>query len=169
VSDFISAKVDLGDFQRGIRAMRRRAALLGPVFRELRPALRRDQTEHARRQEGPQGKWPKRAASTMGRVDARASVRVTRRKDKKSGKRVTRRVKQTKPLGTLPRTVKAKAEADRVYAKSPVPWALAHQLGERVGRGVKLPARPFLWISDKLLRKAGELIEKRLADAWRKR
>ena len=52
-------------------------------------------------------------------------------------------------------------------AVSKIAWAAAHQEGGTVGRGAKLPARPFMWMSQWFvslaLRKLGEHLER----SWR--
>lgn len=138
---FVSATVELGDVEKGLDAAARRARSLGPAFRALKKPMREDQKDHGRRQRGPFGAWARRAPSTLAAYRARR-------------KRIPR------PLGRLLSAVAYKADAGGVSAESRVGWSMAHMEPTRVGRGVKLKARPFLWISRKLLDLAGDAIER---------
>lgn len=140
----VSMQLDLRGVTAGIDGMRSRGKALGQVFRALKPVVREDQREHAKTQSGPDGRWAKRAPSTLQKF-ARG----------KSGRRLVRR-----PLGKLVSAVAYKASRLGVIAESLVKWSGAHQWGGKVGRGSVLPDRPFLWISEKLLKKTADAIEK---------
>jgi phage gpG-like protein len=144
---FVAATLDLGDVFRGLDAMARRGRALGPVFRELKKPLRADQKDHSKKREGPSALWAPRAASTMARM------RI-------GGHRAR------KPLGRLTGAVSYFADATAVRGISRVLWSGIHQDGGTVGHGSRLPARPFLWISDDLLRIAENTLGSALVRAY---
>ena len=129
---FVSATVDIGEVEKGLAAMERRARALSPAFASLKKPMRADQRDHARRQRSPFGTWARRAPSTI------AAYRKRR-------KRVPR------PLGRLPTAIKLMSNAWSVIAESRARWSEAHQSGAVVGHGVRLKARPFLWLSRSFL------------------
>lgn len=139
--------IDMGEVERSFDAMIRRGRNLGQAFRVIKPEMRADQRDHARAGEGPEGAWEPLAQSTL---EKRASMGRLRRR----------------PLGRLTAAVTYAASKDGVIARSKVPWSGAHQDGAVVGRGSHLPARPFLWLSDKLISKAKEVIARVVEDAW---
>ncbi len=144
---FLSATLHMGDVDKGLDATARRARALGPAFRDLKKPMREDQKDHGRRQRGPFGTWARRAPSTLAAYRARR-------------KRIPR------PLGKLLSAIQYKADAGGVSGESRVKWSLAHMDGATVGRGAKLKARPFMWISRKLLDIAEGVIGKRLLSAF---
>jgi phage gpG-like protein len=144
---FVYATLDLGDVEHGLDALARRARALGPVFRELKTPLRLDQRAHAKRREGPSAMWAPRAASTMARL-------------RSGGKRAR------KLLGRLPGAVKYTATATSVAGTSRALWSGVHQDGGVVGHGARLPARPFLWISDDMLTVAENTLGAALVRAY---
>lgn len=140
-------EIDLGEVERSFDAMKRRGRELGQAFRVLKPEMRADQRDHAARREGPEGSWPPLAQSTLAK---RASLGRLRRR----------------PLGRLTSAVTYTASKDGVVARSRVPWSGAHQEGAVVGRGSRLPARPFLWLSDRLIERAKEILARVVTDAF---
>lgn len=145
--------LDLRGALAGVDGMRAKGKALGKVFRELKPIVRADQRDHAKQQAGPDGRWQKRAVSTLASF-----------KRGKSGRRLTKR-----PLGKLVQAVTYKASRFGVIAESRVPWSGVHQWGGTVGRGSVIPARPFLWISEKLLKAAADAIEAQVIAGFRGR
>lgn len=147
---YVSATVDIGDVEQGLEAMQRRAHQLGPAFVEVKAAMKVDQREHREAQSGPEGKWPGRAASTLAAAKHRK-------------KKLPRKI-----LGKLPTAIAYKALPFAAIGESRVRWSQIHQDGGHVGRGHRalLPARPFLWISDKLLRATESILERVLLAAW---
>lgn len=125
------ASIDFGDALKGLDAMGRRG-VLAPAFKTLKAPLRIDQREHAAAQSGPGGSWAPRAQSTIDRH--RNKPRLPR-----------------KQLGRLPTAVSYSASARGVVGESRVAWSSIHQDGGTAGHGARIPARPFLWISDKFL------------------
>lgn len=144
---FVSATVNIGDVDKGLDAMKARARALGPAFRELKKPMRADQKDHGKRQRGPFGTWARRAPSTL------AAYRAKR-------KRIPR------PLGKLLSAIAYKADASSVSGESRVAWSEAHMTGATVGRGARLKARPFMWVSRKLMDIAADVIGTRLLSAF---
>jgi phage gpG-like protein len=142
---FVIATVDIADVERGLAAMEHRSRTLGPVFTGLKKPLRDDQREHKKAKSGPESPWAPRAEST-----------------KHGG---TRKLARSL-LGRLPSAVKYSSTPLSVVAESRVGWSEAHQEGATVGHGARLPARPFLWLSDKLLDIAAEALVAALERAW---
>lgn len=147
VDAFVSATIDIGDVEKGIEAMERRGRTLHPAFSELKKPMRSDQKEHGKQQRGPFGTWARRASSTIEAYRERR-------------KRVPR------PLGKLLSAVQTRANAWSVSVESRVAWSDAHQEGATVGRGVRLKARPFLWLSKKFLDTAEDVFERVLLAAY---
>lgn len=146
----LTFRIDDSSFQAGLKDVSKAGRNLGPVFRALRMPMRRDQRDHAVQEEGPEGNWPPR----------KGEKEVKRR----AGKRKNRRARGM--LGRLPNAVDIRSIGATVYARSRVKWARAHADGETVGRGAKLPARPFLWVSEDLGALANQLIAEHLGKAW---
>lgn len=132
----LDARVDIGDVQRGLRGLVRASQDIGPLLQAARKPLRTDQREHQKRRRGPDGPWPGPAASTLRR---RARARKKRRR-------------RGRPLGRLPGVLTVRVLGrDTLVARSRVAWAYVHQEGGRVGRGARIPARPFLYFGDEFL------------------
>jgi hypothetical protein len=145
---FVSATLDIGDVEKGLDAMERRARALGPAFKELKTPFRADQRDHAKKRRGPFAAWARRAPSTLAAYRARGTGRVPR------------------PLGKLLSAVKYTADATGIAGESIIAWSAAHMDGATVGRGVKIKARPSLWLSRKLLDTAENVIGRRLLSAY---
>jgi phage gpG-like protein len=143
---YISATIDLGDVEKGLAAMER-PGVLGPAFKDLKRPLRLDQKDHSKKRQGPESSWAPRAASTMERM-------------RMGGHRAK------KPLGRLTGAVSYSADATGVRGWSRVSWSDVFQTGGVVGKGVRLPARPFLWVSDEMLRIAENTIGSALVRAY---
>lgn len=136
-----SFDIDIRDWETGANAMIRAARNLKPVWRRLEIPMELDQESHFAKQEGPDGKWPKRAASTL---DAR------RRRGRNKGKM----------LGKLKTAFKIAIERKSIEAFSLVEWAESHQFGGTVGRGSRLPRREHLYIGAKFAQLAFDEIGK---------
>jgi len=119
------------------------------VFGASRRPMRDDVRDHAKQQSGPSGRWSPRAASTVERAS--------------HGRR---RGGRGKLLGRLPRAIVVKATADSVRAESVVRWSQVHNLGGRAGKGARIPARRFMWISKALKKTVRDLFKAALARAW---
>lgn len=141
----IEARVNLSLVDRVLNGLR--SPDLRPAWKEARKPLRADIRDHRRKQEGPDGTWAPRAAATRTRS--------------KSGRRA-------RPmLGKLPTALQTLSDRNRVAMKSRVAWSDVHQTGGTVGRGSKLPPRPFLYASEKALEIIADLVVKYLARAFR--
>lgn len=117
------------------------------VLSDARGPARFDLNHHDRYEEGPDGKWPALAPSTVAAYARRAK-----------GKR--RRGKPHKLLGRLPRALVSRVTANKLTVLSRVTkWSMAHQAGGIVGRGSRLPRRQFMWISDWLKGRVKTLFE----------
>lgn len=145
---FVSATVDIGDVDKGIAAMERRSHALGPAFRELKKPMRVDQKDHGKQQRGPFGTWARRSPRTLEFYRAHGRKRIPR------------------PLGKLITAIKYTANAHSVTGESRAGWSSAQQDGGVVGRGVRLKARPFMWLSRKLLDLAEETFERAILSAY---
>lgn len=143
----VTATVDLGDVDTGLVAIERRAHALGPVMQSLKKPLRDDQTNHKRAQSGPSGAWPARSPETIARAH---------------GKRKLPRA----ILGRLPAATSYKATPTAVTGTSKVRWSGAHQDGDVVGHGARLPAREYLYISDEMLELASNEVATALVNAF---
>lgn len=139
----------------GFDRMAKQGRTLGKAFRILKPDLRADQKDHAARASGPDGAWPARATATASKL-ARSSRRYLGKRRRKSSKR---------PLGRLVTAVMYMASNAGLVARSRVPWSGVHQEGGKVGRGATIPARPFLWISERMLIRSVEVISRVVAYA----
>lgn len=136
---FTAVHIDLGDVDKGLDAMTRRS-VIATALKDLKVPMRLDQRDHAKAKSGPDGSWAPRAASTLA-SRARAKRKLP-----------------AKLLGRLPTAVGYKATLGEVIAESRVAWSAIHQDGGTAGRGARIPARPFLWISDKLMITAEEIL-----------
>jgi phage gpG-like protein len=157
---YVSATLDIGDVEQGLEAMQRRAHALGAAFAELKGPLRLDQRDHSKRREGPEGAWAPRAASSS------AKLRTGRRQRWWSRFRRTKYHRPAKLMGRLSGAVKYTANASGVTGVSRALWSGVHQDGGTVGHGSRIPARPFLWISDDMLTVAGNTLGNALVRAY---
>jgi hypothetical protein len=166
------AIVDLSQVDRALADTELRAKRMAPAFRELRPLLRRDQRDHAKGEQGSDGKWPARSPLTEARRKAKSRAsRTTRALRTIALGRFARRSTPRKILGRLPGAVvytvgelfaRATSRAKKIGP--------AHQFGLRVGRrlAVRLHAREFLWLSDKLLDASKQVLAKFVVKGWRR-
>ena len=148
----IKLTMDASSAVAGLDRMARQGKNLAKAFRILKPDLHADQRDHAARQAGPDGHWPARATGTSARM-AKGRRYLGRQR-----RRLTRR-----PLGRLITAVTYSASNAGVFATSRVPWSGVHQNGGKVGRGAVIPARPFLWLSDRIVARAVEVLERTVA------
>lgn len=138
-------EIDIGQVERGLDAIERRVRALGSVFKELKAPLRLDQRDHAKRREGPDSGWAPRSQATLDR--------------QRAGRRRLRR-----PMGRLPTAVAYTATGTAVEARSRALWSGIHQEGGVAGKGSRIPARPFLWVSESMLELArAKILETLLA------
>lgn len=161
--------LDFGEVDRAIETMETRAKRLGPAFRELRKPFRADQVGHAKGEEGPSGKWPARSPLTEARRRARnRNVRQTKAMKTIALRKATRRSTPKRLLGRLPNAVVYRIGELYIRATSRAKFGGAHQQGATVGRGSKLPQRMFLWLSDRLLSSARDVLGNYVVKGWKK-
>lgn len=135
------------EVEASLEELRRRGQNPAQAMRVIRKEMSRDTRDHADRKQGPDGAWAPRAASTAAKV-RRGSGRARR------------------PLGRLPSAVQYLAERSRVVGRSIVRWSGSQQEGDLVGNGAQIPARPFLWISDRLLETSARVLERFVHNGW---
>lgn len=142
VDGVIAAMARLARFGRDLR----------PVFKEARGPLMRDQKEHRKQQSGPDGKWPALSPFTIERQKARA---------RSKGKRRPRIM-----LGKLPMSLRVYTSSKALRVENRADWSGVHQDGAgRTGHAPSIPARRFLWISDRVLVDFVDII-KTHAEKW---
>ncbi len=165
----LDSAFDLSDVDRAIETAEDRAKRLAPAFRELAKPMRTDQREHAKDERGPSSKWPPRSPFTEARRrDRNRGARTTKAMRMISLAKFRRRPTPAKLLGRLPAAFVVTTSGTFVRATSRVAWSGAHQAGARVGRGVRLPQRVFLWLSDRLVTKAREVLTEHVLKGWRR-
>ena len=147
-SDAISARVNLSLVDRALNAIRRPD--LRPAWKESRKPLRADQREHQKRQEGPDGTWAPRAASTKARYAQRKKRRTP------------------KLLGRLPTATTTSIARSNMVLRSVVKWSGVHKSGGTAGHGAKIPARDFLYASDKVLAVIAGIVSKAIGRLFRR-
>lgn len=145
---YVHVTVETGDVLKGLAEMERRSRQLGPAFRELKKPMRDDQRDHGKRQRGPFGAWARRSPSTLAYYRERGRGRIPR------------------PLGRLLSAIAYSANAYSVTGESRVKWSDVHMTGGAVGHGVRLKARPFMWISTNLLTIAEQVFERTILAAF---
>lgn len=158
----ISARFDSSEVDRWIEDMTKRGHDLRPVFRDLGKEMRADIKEHFATNQGPDGPWQQLASSTQ---EKRVSQVVNKHKAlNKNALKQARRAFTTKGklkgkalnniynlLGRLKTAIAFKYTPSYLEARSRVKWAGVHQYGGTAGHGSSIPARPFLYASERLL------------------
>lgn len=144
------ADLDLRDVFDGFRDINRAARNLRPVFRTLAPIMKKDQQEHFRLKVGPDGAWPKKAASTRARNKFLRKGRKPR----------------AALLGIMRTAFSVEFSRSELTAISKIPFSGAHQDGARVGRGVNLPKRTHHYMSSDFLVVADRQISQHVFGAW---
>lgn len=162
----VDAHVELRDVENGLRRMQLAGKDLRPLFRRVRKVLRADQTQHAREERGPDGKWPALDQDTLRKKNRQGKGRRHRGKLKRKRRALPRM------LGRLPRAYTIEYSRDWIRATSRAKWSGAHQhpgKTKRVGRGAELPDRSFLWASTNLLATVARMGVDYLVGAWEKK
>lgn len=134
----IEVRVNLGLLDRFVATLRKPD--LRPAWKEARKPLRADIRDHRKKRSGPSGTWAARSANT----------------------RIKRKGRTRQMLGNLPTALSTIMDRRRIALKSRVAWSDVHQTGGRVGHGAKLPARPFLWASDRVLTEIAAIVTRTL-------
>jgi len=153
-------RVDDSRVQAGFRDVAAAARGLTKVFQQLRAPMRRDQADHARKEEGPDGPWPARKS------EQRALKTYAKVRRKRGGATTAKVYRYHGLLGVVPNVVQVRAIGRTVFARWPIKWASAHADGDVVGHGVKLPARSFAWVSEQLGDLANKMIGDHIKAAW---
>lgn len=159
--------VDLRDVLKGFELMRARGRDLTPVFRSLRDKLKADVADHFAQNEGPDGKWPGYAPSTLARALARKGFH--RRRGARRGQFTKRGERWVgNQLGRLkfPSAAKIRIRRDSMAMTARTGWAGVHQFGGIVGKGSLIPQRTFLWASDGLQDAFESAVTTHLLNGW---
>jgi phage gpG-like protein len=169
----VAARVDIRKVERALRAARRAGVDLRPVWKKLRKPLRDDQKEHGKEQQGPDAKWAPLAPATLAqRATKRARLaemkRGVARRRIVSRRRRRKAYRQRRILGRLPYLLELTSSKLALRATSKARWSLVHQEGGVAGKKARIKARPFLWISKKLLRLTAATVREHVAEAWSK-
>lgn len=162
-----STHVDISDVLRGTEALRARGRDLRPVFRQVREQLKADVQDHFSRNEGPDGAWAPYAPSTLER--ALASRGMRRRAGKRRGQLTKKGERWVgNQLGRLkfPSAHKITIRRDSMAMTARTGWAGVHQFGGIAGHGSHIPARTFLWASDRLQDSFEHALTGHLLDGW---
>jgi len=159
-----ASHIDLRKLDRAIRRATVAGADLRPVWRAMRRALRKDQGEHMKKQQGPKGRWPGPSAATLnrrlraggiGKKFTKRGNRLKKRHSRRLGRVLSRKLLSRARIKLRPTfmrlfTVPGKPGRGGRRAKG----AGVHQRGGKAGRPrVTIPQRQFLWISTALTRK----------------
>ena len=142
-----TADLDLRELDKGFAKMTRAGRNLRPVWNQLEPAMKQDQLDHFKLQEGVDGPWAPLAAATLKRRRGRRGKKVFSKKFAKGFS-----------------IIKAARE---MAALSKIPYAAAHRDGETVGKGAQLPAREFLYLSEPFIAIALPAMRGHLEKAFR--
>lgn len=157
-------KVDLDDVYEGLDALVRAGRDLRPVWREVRGGLRGDLKNHFDQRQGPEGAWAPPAASTIERLlrQGGRSANINRKGQLK--RRAARRL--ANQLGRLKSAWTIAYTRGSLTGESKAPWSGIHQDGGVAGRGARIPARPFAWVTDSFLGVVADSVLKYLGKAW---
>lgn len=167
-------RVDISDVLRGFDLMLARSSDLSLVFRDLREYLKDEIAEHFANEEGPGGAWVGRAASTEARAQ-HEMLNAPRRRGKGRAVRVGPMLRQRRTLRNRKRLLGRFRAVGAYFFKTTAtsltmwprgPWAAIHQYGGIAGKGSKIPARPFLWISDDVVRRFEEALHLHIMSGW---
>lgn len=134
--------------------------------------FRKDQVQHMKEQEGPKGKWPGLAQAT---IDKRLGRGGKAGKFTKRGKLKKRYAKSVARVLSGRLITKAKVRlfpnAIMIEASGRLNPGMTgiHQDGGVAGKGSRIPARTFMWVSEEFARAAAAEMAKILIEAWKGR
>lgn len=160
--------VDISSVHEMFRTLEGRSADLRVPFRQIRRDVNQDLLEHFEQKRGPAGGWPDWAASTEEKFLGWRNNRPTGRRahgwgsranvhnrGKKRGQLTLRGAKRRgNVLGKLKSAWRFLIDKASLIAISRVPFSLAHQDGDIVGHGARLPARKHMWLSPEVVVRA---------------
>jgi phage gpG-like protein len=164
--------VDFSDVTRGLRLMFFRSQDLRDVFAELKPHLKDDIAAHFAEKEGPEGGWAPRAKSTQDRTSASRRQKIKPRATwAKVGKTKTAKRTVKRPLQLLGRfrgigAYQFHVEPQQLTMNAKGPWAGVQQFGGTVAHGAKIPARPFLWMSETFVEAFRAALLRHILSGW---
>jgi len=166
--------LDWRSVDEGLRDIARRGANLRPVFAELKPELQAEIQSHFEAQEGPEGPWPQRAASTEARMTKQARM-VAKRGSTKRGKLTRRTIRRVgrifgQPLlgYKFPFQLTFDVERNYLEARNRVKWSAIHDEGGRAGRGGRsnIPRRQFMWASGRFYDRVRDRLLTHVLRGW---
>jgi phage gpG-like protein len=162
--------VDLSDTLKGLDQIQRAGADLRPIWRLARRRIVDDVKSHFAEGQGPEAGWPYLAPSTIHRrLQARGmTYRRGRRKGTPTMKAIGRggRLTEGRLLGRLKNAWEFEITPREFVMRSMVPWADVHQTGGIGRNGARIPARPFAWVSDRVIGLIAEAIRDYMAGVW---
>ncbi len=143
--------IEFRDVAEGLEALSKAATRRKTeAFRQIKPRAKRDLGQRGLTQTGPDGKaWQAGSAASQRRA----------RRDR-------RRNRQPGDLGKLTTAWKSQIEPEQLRFVNVIDYALIHHEGGRVGRGVKLPARPFGGFSPEFADKASKIWADMVLGSW---
>ncbi|HEU02891.1 hypothetical protein LCGC14_0605500 [marine sediment metagenome] len=158
-------EIDLRGLDKAMKRALKAGTDLRPAFRKLRTPLRKDQKDHMRAQSGPGGKWPGLSTATVEKrlkMGGRRGALTKKGKRRKSSKRKLNFMLSSSFL----KGIKTRIFPTLIGIRAIGDVAALHQGGGKVGGGVTVPQREFLWISDPLFARALRTFAKHLASAF---
>jgi phage gpG-like protein len=169
-------EVEIGDVLQGLERLQLAGRDLRPVWKVLRPIIREDLAAHFADEAGPEAKWAPPSKAYMERFLKRRGMVVKKRRFSRVQGRVLekgeltrqgqRKIAKIGKLGRLKNAWRFTVTALMFEARNMVRWSGVHQDGGAVGRGAKVPARPFAWFSDRVLDRFVVEAKKLLQAAW---
>jgi len=135
---------------KGIDEMARAGGDLRPVWREAQPLIRDDLYDHFEKAIGPGGTWQKRAPSSEARILQGAGTR--RKRGARKGLPTARGAKRLRnQLGRLKTAWLVTIRGGFIEFRNRVWWSDIHYEGGVAGKGSRIPARPFAFVSQRVL------------------
>lgn len=170
----VSIQVDLkgrADIAAALGRLSRRVEDMRPAFDQIGASLTASTLKRFEDQKGPDGQpWKPLSADTI--LARLGGTRRTYTKGMKFRKGVAAKIGALKILqdkGRLKASITWRAASDRVEIGSNLVYAAIQQLGGQAGRGVTIPARPFLGIDDSDKNEIGRIVENYLGQIFRGR
>lgn len=157
-------EVQLDDVMDGLDKMVRAGKDLRPVWKAVRRGLFDDLHQHFSDRQGPEGAWAPRAQSSVERLlqPHGGKSRITR---KGTLKRKYARI-LVNQLGRLKSWWLIKYDRGSLSATSGAKWSGIHQEGGVAGRGARIPARPFAWVSGSFLGAVADHVLEHIGKVW---
>jgi phage gpG-like protein len=165
-------QVDVRRVVSGLGRMSKAAKDLSKPFREFRPLLRQDLTQHYSTHTQPVGLWPPWAPSYLAKIMAKPRtvlkrVRSPRRPLYMPGGFTVRGARRVQAmLGRLDGLNEWSISRVMLQVLSIVPWAGIHQWGGIAGRGARIPQRMYLWISERRMEELAVILQRHVLLAW---